>query len=162
MKKAWLHLRQLDYMILQVLSNPVILWFYDSPLLHPHLRLLCILMRSLSLPFSRLNSPSSLNLFTQEKFSNHFINFVALRWTLSSLSMPLVYGSPGLDTVLQSNIRLALTCLLFSSFKINRNIQCHWRHLIASLLRGKRILIKNKGEMPHSLLLPRKMKLLRM
>jgi len=39
----------------------------------------------LSLLFSRLNSPSSLSVSSQERRSSPFIIFVALRWTLSSL-----------------------------------------------------------------------------
>ncbi|KAM9591087.1 transmembrane protein 161B-like isoform 4-T6 [Morphnus guianensis] len=54
----------------------------------PPIRYLYGVIRSpLSLLFSRLNSPSSLNLSSYERYSSSFIIFLALHWTLSSMSM---------------------------------------------------------------------------
>lgn len=84
------------------------------PSLPPHLRFLCTLIRSLSLLSSKLNSSSFLNLSTQEKFSNHFIIFVDLHWTLSSLSRPLVHGRIGHSTQEQRKISTYMFIIQFT------------------------------------------------
>jgi len=48
----------------------------------------------LSLLFSRLNSPSSLSLSSQERCSTPFSIFVGLHWTFSSSSVSLSTGEP--------------------------------------------------------------------
>jgi len=58
-------------------------------------RYLYTLMRShQSLLFSRFNSPSSLSLSLSERCSSALIIFVALCWTLSSMSLSLCTGEP--------------------------------------------------------------------
>lgn len=52
---------------------------------------------SLSLLFSRWNSPSSLSFYSQEKGSSLLIIPVTPCWTPSRMSISLVLGGPGLD-----------------------------------------------------------------
>jgi len=60
---------------------------------YPPFRYLCTLMRSLlSLLFSRLNSPSSLSPSLDVRCSRPLVILVAFHWTLSIMSMSLVYS----------------------------------------------------------------------
>ena len=54
-------------------------------------------------PVSRLNGPSSLSLCSYERCTSPFIIFMVLRWTLSSMSMSLLYytGEPRTGPALQ-------------------------------------------------------------
>lgn len=54
-----------------------------------------------SLPFSRLNSPSSLSLSSNERCSYSSNIFVVLHHTYSSKSLSFLYWEPRLDTVFQ-------------------------------------------------------------
>lgn len=53
--------------------------------------LFCTLITSLALQFSRLNSSSFLSFSSQYRCSHPVIIFVAFHWTLSSISMSLLY-----------------------------------------------------------------------
>ena len=57
---------------------------------------------SLSLLFSRINTPSSLCRFSQDLCSRPLISLVAFLWTFSSSSMFFLnWGGPKLDTALE-------------------------------------------------------------
>lgn len=62
--------------------------------LHPCIRCLYTWVRhSLCLLFSKLNRPSSLSFSSYHTCSSPFIIFMALCWSLSSMSMSLILGS---------------------------------------------------------------------
>jgi len=63
-----------------------------SVLFAPSLQYLQILIGfPQSLLFSKLDSHSSLSLSSQERYSRHLIILVVFHYTLSNMSMPLLY-----------------------------------------------------------------------
>ena len=72
-----------------------------SSLCPPFSHLYTLTRSPLSLLSSRLNSPSSLYLSSEERYSGPLVLFLALHWTLQRVHVSLVLESPELDTVLQ-------------------------------------------------------------